>query len=560
MWNAVSEFVESASAISIGAGGDPEKLVANFLTRNSLEGLFSSLEEASLADNENQVKLVAKALDFVFRSETFRDKLTHPEFLPFLVSGFQHREVHIRELSVKHISEVGIGNFPETSAETIFEEIIQALTDPDTSVALCATNVILKYSEEDQRLETVLDTLSKFVLKLKEGSCVGDPSTALLRIFHIIATLSAKGEDQLNLCKSSGALNPLLDLVGSDDVLLQLNALNLIPLVAVTDPGFDLLIQSNVVQRLSEMAGLDKSGSEPSPFLGDYSLKVMSQLSARALGPSPTTEAGCNQLASMFLDIVSLRVNRCIETRDATEAATLLLALGFFAGAQPPESMREILKPELDKLVLTWMQLANLTGEKFQIAGLESLAKALRGGSVVSNESQYSGSDELDKLEAKMSVKMYGNITRNQRQEAAELGRELVVQYGKAFAQQRSKTGNSDTIGILLDLIKVPIDDIRCAAFSVVRMIAGQDAEWGLRSLFAHPNTTSILFDRSLEMSKPAKEWRFSVIEAINANPQNSILEDPTLEKVMRFLRQGPFRGPSNQAGTATTAIEMEVA
>lgn len=540
-WKVISEFVQNGPVFKAGTNAEFDAHVETFLAAVPLPALLAGLAQAREEDHEEAANTIIDAIKLVFDSKKMQKQVVSAEYKPLLLDGLKHDEVEIRRITVGNLKRAQLQNFPQEAQEELLEALTQSMADKDTTVGLAAIDTILQYCTSTETVNIVVTKVNGLVKKLSEQKG-GDSSNTMLRSFHLVASLASKSEENLKVCKQTNTLNPLLQLIGGNDVLLQLNAINLIPLVAVTDAGFRLLQESKVIDRLSAMAGL-KENTQGAALLGDYALRVMSQLCARSLSPGLKNE---NTLAmtTNFLNIVETRMEACLDSRDPTEAATLMLTVGFFTGTQPETSIMTILNRE--ELLAKWMDLANVHGQRFFIGGLESIGKAFRGGCVVLAEEKYLGADELDRMEAMSTTHFFANRSEKARQTAAKLGKDIAVAYSEAYARKRGKSSTT-LIDILFETAALPMDEMRCAAFSVLRCVAGQESEWGLQAIFSHPNGTSFLFNRALEMSKIAKEWRFAVLEAAYQNPKKEVLGEVLVGKLLRFLKQGPFKGPPQE-------------
>jgi hypothetical protein len=92
-------------------------------------------------------------------------------------------------------------------------------------------------------------------------------------------------------------------------------------------------------------------------------------------------------------------------------------------------------------------------------------------------------------------------------------------------------------------LARLPFQDTYVAAFAVLRMVAAQDAEWGLRALFSTPEFLSLMTDGSLALSNLGTQWRFGVMDAVARNPNRHVLHAAGVwEIVKRYVKAGPFR------------------
>jgi hypothetical protein len=110
------------------------------------------------------------------------------------------------------------------------------------------------------------------------------------------------------------------------------------------------------------------------------------------------------------------------------------------------------------------------------------------------------------------------------------------------------------TMALLMACLRQPFDEIRIAVFTLLRAVALQNNEWGVRTLLSYGGFIEFLLDRSTEPTKETREWKFAVLDAILASRFQKLLDAPTLEKLKRHLEQGPY------VGKGLTEMDMEAA
>jgi len=555
-WPAIEAFAETCSGVgSFGYGSGWEARVEDFFRHVSLETLLDHLRSASEAGDLARVDTASEVLKHVLHAQVAARELAQGDFVPQLEQGLAHYSAKVRALTARQLRHIGLASFRPEQRLALVGALAASLHDAETGIAIDAAEalVALARSEPAASRSTVLDVLREQLSVEPALAARADPSIALLRVLETTTRVCARDEEALSEAQSAGLIQPLLDIVSGDDILLQLNALRLVPILAATSRGLQVLTSSNLVDHLSRLAGLAGPGAGPDPFLGDEALRVMSQLSARTLaeGAQSTSE----ELATMFLQAMAQRL---AETQRAVQAVPALELIGAFAGAQPPASLKRITGFGNGSILNPWMRFAASHGDKITVAGLSSIAAALRGGANFGDGPEEASPALLhrsadDNEFAALLEESRVAPAPEEREAAAQLGHDLFVAFGAALndrmrkAPESANVGASDTVVLVAELLKQPFDEQQCAAYALLRTVAAQDAPWGLRALFdAGTEFEAALVDRTLAMSKQAKEWRFGVLEAVFRNPhRDAVLGPNRLEQLKAFLRRGPYLGPA---------------
>jgi hypothetical protein len=573
IWSRVEAFAELCRDVGGegGVGGVAwAAQVDALLDAVPLSVLLSELERLSGVGASEQVDTLCLVLKHVLVSARGARELSGDErFSPSLAQGLGHYSVKVRALTARQLRRIGLASFPAASRRVLCAALCGSLHDVETGVSSDAAEALVAWSRagrEERR--ALLRELS--ASKLGPGSLPAalraDASVALLRACAVVGRVCARGaagetdggDQSVADVRAEGLLAPLLGIVSGDDVLLQLNALRLLPLLSASRAGLAALVEAGVVDALSALAGLggrDELGGPAAAdaFLGEEALRAMAQLSARMLESSP---GGAEALALSFLRAVEQRLAADVASpvvmRSAEVAGTVDL-LGAFAGAMPPRSL-QLVNARPEALVRPWMRLAAKAGDRVTVAGLASVAAALRGGELALGGGTLAGGGSADDVEhAALLEQSRVQPSPAGRAEAAGQGQALFEAFCAALnGRLRTVPGRDQELSaaegvlVVMDLLRQPFDEQRCACYALLRSLAAQDNAWGLRAIYgAGAEVELALMDRNLAMSKHAKEWRFAVLEAVHANPHSAAVLGPQRHSLLRaFLRRGPYLGP----------------
>lgn len=78
---------------------------------------------------------------------------------------------------------------------------------------------------------------------------------------------------------------------------------------------------------------------------------------------------------------------------------------------------------------------------------------------------------------------------------------------------------NQATMPFLINALRQPFEELRTAIFSLLRAVAVQNNEWGMRTLQSYGGLFEFLMDRTTEPTKETREWKFAIVDAIVASP-----------------------------------------
>ncbi|CAN0066489.1 unnamed protein product, partial [Phaeothamnion confervicola] len=294
-------------------------MVANLLADTPLSLLFAATNLAFAAFDEGRTKVASEVLLCVFGSATgARLALERPEVLPMMQTGLQHELAALRRLTIGVIH-AAMADEPRGRAARcrvllatpLPPLLVRAVADPSIAVAQAATDCLvdmLRFSQStDAEALTqppphppqsagdagdasasaagpspmvVDDTgaggsavvasspvvaaavasvaCDAVLTAVAEAAATATDSTVTLRLAELAARCAALSDSVFEAARQRGALAPLLATAHeSDDVMLRLNALELLELLADTPAGSAFLFGQGHVAALLRLAGGD---------------------------------------------------------------------------------------------------------------------------------------------------------------------------------------------------------------------------------------------------------------------------------------------------------------
>ena len=94
----------------------------------------------------------------------------------------------------------------------------------------------------------------------------------------------------------------------------------------------------------------------------------------------------------------------------------------------------------------------------------------------------------------------------------------------------------------LMKSAKQPVQEIRLAAYDVLRAIAGQSKGMGIHLLYSTSGFREFIEDRETEFSKEGKEAKFAVIETIAIS--KGFLSADVSSVIDKMINEGPYYRP----------------
>jgi hypothetical protein len=498
-----------------------EQLIEEFLRRVRTASVLRLLQHAELHRAEHIEDLVACILH-IFNSRSMASVFAEDDAQQVLLAGMLH-------VYTLHSYPDVCGSAMQLASMKVRSKFMKVLKD---NAAVLATNTYVSWVEVASLLSSVVagedlslaDSAAAAILKLMTENAVivqqmapsvtdsarsySANSMILMRFADLLARTVAISSETFEVCRSCGAVDLLVDVTRSEDVLLQLNALELLEFIGATSAGISHLFHNGEVSRLLHLAqGSDDA--PPDPLLSTTALRVIQQLMKQASkivtseGPYLWTSVD-QRMVREFLRAALLHV----ESSDDSSRLAAMYTISQFA-AISPESLRLVLEDAV--LLRSWLSTLSAKVD-LQAACLHSIARVLDP-----TKSPQPTEDPATTAEAR-----------------AILHKQLFDQVG---AVRRANT----TMDYLMRCVLQPLSEVRHGAFDIMRCVAQQPSAWGLRALFGYSGFEEFLENRETEFSKEGKEWKFSVIEAIVTSPASGLLANEVIDALRKILQQGPF-------------------
>ena len=310
------------------------------------------------------------------------------------------------------------------------------------------------------------------------------------RVLELMVELACISPEILNQVEEKNFLADLISLLKSDDILIQLNALQLVSNFVTTQHGVDYLDSKGCLNWIQERI-ISYENSDP---ISDMNLPFMMKVFALIGQSSPSTIF--NQYPRLLKKLLSL----CESNLNHTLAIHSLAALSQIGASLEGKKLLNSL-------------------DTFDNIVIKTISKVI--------ESDYNET----RIEALVSLERLLSVDESDLNGEGEVITESWFQ-GLVFSK------NSTTL--ILELCARPFSETRIAALNVVRVMATHI--WGHKLLAAEPNFLKLLLDRSYAIDKGDKEAKYLIVRELAISPFTQLAFDKSqISAIQKYYKEGPF-------------------
>ena len=217
--------------------------IASFL---SLQLLFECLNTAN--SNEDLLTLTCGVIGKIFSAlpadEVSRQRL-------YLELGLQHEAEEVRKLCLDVIREHLDAEEVMTmvTSRTVFHLVTQIVGDDSLRCASLASDMMLHLLQNP----AILNTQVKDGLLLDLEALISKSDIVRFRVYDLIVKLAQLNKETFKFSVSAGLLHRLLEELGSGDVLVQMNCVELLLPLMETREGVQFLESQRVVETMHSL-------------------------------------------------------------------------------------------------------------------------------------------------------------------------------------------------------------------------------------------------------------------------------------------------------------------
>ncbi|XP_001605001.1 26S proteasome non-ATPase regulatory subunit 5 [Nasonia vitripennis] len=448
------------------------------ITRNlDLSRLFSQLT----SNDRDFVEQICDALNAVLHASEPGQILWR--YTPEIYKLLSHQLPAVKIFALDEIHRVASNpsTLPQLLTKVdLLNLVTDTLADEELSVAKRAMDVLKKIGQNTDGLKLIYSgVLLRSIAKLLATSDI-----VKFRVYEVVVDIAKNSKECLEASVRSGFLQSLISMLDSDDILLQLNALETLRELALSQEGLDYLEQQEVLQQLSEK--IAKAHETP---LSNLLIPGLMKFFGYVAQLCP------NEIFSRYPVVIS-SLFEVIESDDQTILAIALDTLGYVSSTVKGKYALQELGNAMPSALKKIAEIIQKMPTELRLRGLNSLTRIL-----------YVEKSEQDNRIVSLTKSWFDALC-------------------------------EEPLKLIVSLCKQPFADIRQASLDVLVVVASQ--EWGQEYISTHPGLVEFLLDRNVESFKECRESKFAIVKALSESVPN-IFDAQTIQKFKKFVSDGPY-------------------
>ncbi|KMQ92678.1 26s proteasome non-atpase regulatory subunit 5-like protein [Lasius niger] len=422
--------------------------------------------------NNRDAEQVARSLDYEplysqLRSSSDREVIEQIcDILTILFSVLEPGEIYQRYL----VEVSALITNPNTSVR---------ISDNDLTVAECAMSIVKKVGNNPNGLHILYkgELLRTFARLLQND-------TISFRVYEVIVDIAKTSREALEVTAQSGFLNSLINVLENDDILLQLNALEILTQLAIFEEGLSYLEQQEVLSKLVQK--IAQANENP---LSNLLIPGLMKFFGNVARHWP------NELFTKYPMIISA-LFEVIDSGDQNILGSALDTLGFVSASVEGKYALQVLGDAMPGALKKIAEIVQKMPTPLRVRGLNNLALILEVKR-----------DEQDNRILSLTKLWFDSLC-------------------------------DDPLGMIVTICRQPFADIRKAGLEVLAVIASQ--VWGQEYISTHPGLVEFLLDRNIESFKECKDVKYEVVKRLS-QAERDIFDADTIQKFKQFVNEGPY-------------------
>ncbi|XP_017881205.1 26S proteasome non-ATPase regulatory subunit 5 [Ceratina calcarata] len=357
--------------------------------------------------------------------------------------------------------------------------VINRIGDDSLMVSKCAACIMKEIGRHPNGLQILYtgELLRSFARLLTKNDVVS------FRVYEVVVDVARSSKEGLEASARSGFLNSLFEILESEDILLQVNALEILSQLALTEEGLSYLEQQEVLRKLVQK--IAQANENP---LSNLLIPGLMKFFGNVARHWP------NEIFSKYPAVVSA-LFEVIESADQTILGVALDTLGQVSVRPEGKYALQALGNAMPSALRKIAEVIQRMPTTLRIRGLESLALIL----------------DVPKPEQDNRI----------------------LSLTKSWFDSMC----DDPLGMIVALCRQPFADIRQAGLQVLAVLASQ--VWGQEYVSSYPGLVEFLLDRNVESFKECKEAKYEVVKRL-AEGEQDVFDPDTMRRFREFASQGP--------------------
>ncbi|KAI9283083.1 26S proteasome non-ATPase regulatory subunit 5 [Umbelopsis sp. AD052] len=466
-----------------------QKLLSTIGETLTLEQSNKTLANISLAnlfyhaDSEEDVGVYAREAIRRLLNPIPYENIATTEYKTYLVQGLSHFSPDVRKLSLQQVEKC-LANEQASSLmakSDIFVMVLTTLSFQSPEVAEKASDILYKVALTKDGLGEFFSQQSIAILK----AIATINETIKFRVYELIIKVAGSSEKGFELAENDMLLDDVIEEVKSDDILIKINAIEMLMEMAASPPGYQFMKKANLLSYLVTLMK-NETGSESSVTVC-AAVKFFGRL---------VSVKGVD-VSEIEADLGIVEIWKHILQNGSDDTLVVTIATIGLVGSSTNALILFHEKGILEEVCDNF----RLSAGHIKVGYLQSISQLL---------AVHDSSEKSVQVE-KITEDIFHNMG-----------------------------GSAGPIELLISLSQQPLEEMRVSAFAVLESTATH--EWGQRDLTRSKKFLDYILNRTTETTHAGKTWKFSIVRALTVTPNAAAnIEPMALRRLTEYVKQGPF-------------------
>ncbi|KAF7990012.1 hypothetical protein HCN44_008686 [Aphidius gifuensis] len=438
--------------------------------------LFSQLTSNDSIYNEEVCNNLSTLFSVLEAGEVF--KRFPMEMSQFII----HEDPLVKKLVLKELLKTASSENSVTQLindKNILNLVIEEIGKDDLVVAKIAMDVIKQVGKSPAGVKALYSS----PLLTSLARLISKRGVISFRIYDVVVDIAKHSKENLDASATSGFLSSLINILQDDDVLLQLNALEVMAELASTDYGLNYLEERDVLKTLSDKIA-DANENPLSILLIPGLMRFFGKISKSHI-----------DILSKYPPVIYALFDVINETEDTLLLTNALDTLGHIASTNDGKYALQNLGQFMNNAIHRISQVIKTMPSELKVCGLDCLAMIL-----------YVDKTKRDNQIMSLTKSWFDLI-------------------------------NNDPLDMIIGYCRQPFHDIKISSYRVLSSISNQT--WGHELIASYPGLIELLLARTTDCDKNIKEIRYEIIK--NLSEAEDVFDSGNIQKFTTYVHQGPY-------------------
>ncbi|KAI8327173.1 26S proteasome non-ATPase regulatory subunit 5 [Choanephora cucurbitarum] len=437
------------------------------------------------AEDERLTIVLCEVINKILQPFSY-EQIMSEENKTFLVQGLTHFTPEIRYLSLQQVFKCLSSNqsVSDMTHSDVFPLVVATIAFQDTHTANKASDLLFQITQTTPGQEAFFGPTCMAMLK----QLLQVNGTISFRVYDLLIKVATISDNHFKECEASGLLSAFTRELASDDLLLKINAIELLNEIAATPSGLSFLEKANLINTIA--AVLDNTDDS------DVVVQLVKCAVIKFFGNLGENKAIDFEPFDTQYRILE-RIGACLESSNIEILIVTVSTLGLLGSHI--DGLKTIYSHQNKRLIQRLLEIYGASVGQLKSVCLQTISKWL------------SNKDDNNSQEAEhLTLDIYDHLE-----------------------------GRPSTLLSIVKEAKQPDDSLRIAAFAVMQSIACHT--WGIQKMANSSEFMNYILNRTTEYDEQGQTWKYAIVQTMAGAPDASSVFANYYQQLQVYVRQGPF-------------------